>query len=239
MRNLTTTLLATLLWLAGLALPAQASESATLSVDAVREQTLAFARTALQPPDGATRSEISVPALDPKLRLRHCEQPLGFEPQRANPRSGRQLVKVRCDDAQPWAIFVPVKVQYWMQVVTTARPVARNSALQAADLRVEEVQLQQLRDDYLTRLDQAIGMVSRRSLPAGASLSQQLLQLPKLVKRGDSVVISASTGPVAARMPGIALADGRRNEQIPVRNEQSKRVIRARVTAPGQVSVAM
>ena len=40
-------------------------------------------------------------------------------------------------------------------------------------------------------------------------------------------------------MPGEALSDGGFNEQIRVRNLNSNKVIKAQITAPGQVEVAM
>ncbi|KPW30067.1 Flagellar basal-body P-ring formation protein FlgA [Pseudomonas coronafaciens pv. atropurpurea] len=41
------------------------------------------------------------------------------------------------------------------------------------------------------------------------------------------------------RMPGEAMSDGGFNEQIRVKNLNSQRVIKASVTGPGQVEVAM
>jgi flagella basal body P-ring formation protein FlgA len=40
-------------------------------------------------------------------------------------------------------------------------------------------------------------------------------------------------------MPGEALSDGGLSEQIRVRNLNSQRVVKARVTGPGQVEVSM
>ena len=54
-----------------------------------------------------------------------------------------------------------------------------------------------------------------------------------------TVVISARSGTLSVKMPGEALSDGGLSEQIRVKNLNSKRVIRARVTAPGQVEVAL
>jgi flagella basal body P-ring formation protein FlgA len=53
------------------------------------------------------------------------------------------------------------------------------------------------------------------------------------------VVISARSGTLNVRMPGEALSNGGMSEQIKVKNLNSQRVIKARVTAPGQVEVAL
>jgi flagella basal body P-ring formation protein FlgA len=65
------------------------------------------------------------------------------------------------------------------------------------------------------------------------------LEQQALVLKGDQVVIIARSGTLAVRMPGEALAQGGLSEQIRVRNLNSKRVVKARVTGPGQVEVAM
>jgi len=52
-------------------------------------------------------------------------------------------------------------------------------------------------------------------------------------------VISAGNSTIQVKMPGEALSAGSVGEQIRVRNLNSKRVVKARVTGPGQVEVAM
>jgi len=62
---------------------------------------------------------------------------------------------------------------------------------------------------------------------------------PKLIRRGDQVVIVATTGGISVRMAGTAMADGRRDEQITVKNKSSNRLIKVRVVAPGTVQAVM
>ena len=50
---------------------------------------------------------------------------------------------------------------------------------------------------------------------------------------------SARGSSMFVRMPGIALEEGAIGQQIKVRNARSQRTVHARVTAPGQVEVAM
>jgi flagella basal body P-ring formation protein FlgA len=60
-----------------------------------------------------------------------------------------------------------------------------------------------------------------------------------VIRKGDQVVITARTGTMAVKMPGEALSNGGMNEQIRVRNLNSQRVVKARVTGPAQVEVSM
>ena len=59
------------------------------------------------------------------------------------------------------------------------------------------------------------------------------------MRKGDHVIISARSGTLSVKMPGEALSDGGLSEQIRVKNLNSNRIIKARVTAPGQVEVAL
>lgn len=63
--------------------------------------------------------------------------------------------------------------------------------------------------------------------------------MAEVVHKGDQVVISAGSSTIQVKMPGEALSAGAIGDQIRVRNLNSKRVVKARVTGPGQVEVAM
>lgn len=65
------------------------------------------------------------------------------------------------------------------------------------------------------------------------------VEMAEVVRKGDQVVISAGNSTIQVKMPGEALSAGAVGEQIRVRNLNSKRVVKARVTGPGQVEVAM
>jgi flagella basal body P-ring formation protein FlgA len=79
------------------------------------------------------------------------------------------------------------------------------------------------------------GLSSRRALRAGEVLRKsQLLQIP-LVKKGEVVRIVARRDQVEVTMTGEALDAGPRDAVVRVRNASSGNVIRARVTAEGEV----
>ena len=92
---------------------------------------------------------------------------------------------------------------------------------------------------YLTDPNQALGKKLTRPLQADQIIVPAMLLLAESVRRGDHVIISARSGGITVRMPGEAMASGVLGEQINVRNQRSQRVIRARITGPGQVEVGM
>ena len=184
-----------------------------------------------------SRVEVSAARLDPRLKLSRCSQPLEFEPQNSNPRAGRVLVKLRCTGQKPWAIYVPLNIQIWKTVVTATRPLRRGDNISQKDVTLREVKLKHTSAHYLTQLEHAIGQVLTRDTAEASPLASNYLKKPKLVKRGDNVLIVTKSGSVSVEMMGTALADGEKNQQIAVRNQHSERIIKARVIERGKVQV--
>lgn len=185
------------------------------------------------------RHEVQINRLDPRLRLPVCDQELSVSLQSPAQPIGRLTLSVRCEGSRPWSVFVPGEVRLYRDVVIVRRPLNRGNVLRAADIALLERDVGLLNQGYLTDLNQALGKQLTRPLQPDQVLSPSNLELAEVISRGDQVVISASSGTISVRMPGVALQDGAVGEQIQVRNQSSQRVIRARVMGPGQVEVAM
>ncbi|MDB2410320.1 flagellar basal body P-ring formation chaperone FlgA [Pseudomonadales bacterium] len=219
--------------------PATANLAVTINATEIQALTLNYVRQQSNTDNPLTRFEYSAAPIDSRLTLRRCSQPLSFTPQKANARAGRKLIKVRCDDHKPWSVFIPIQFAQWQSVVTAARPIQRNDIINAADIVIREQKLQGLSSNYLIRINDAIGTRATRPVDAGKPLNSNGLAQPKWIKRGDQVIIIANSQGVSAKMAGTAMGDGSKGQQIKVRNLSSKRVIKARVIAPGKVQTVM
>ena len=187
--------------------------------------------------DVGRRVEIDISRIDPRLPLSQCEQPLIASMNQTQRPVGRINVKVECFGSAPWTKYVPVNVQVYEPVLITTRPLARGEVLSQADLSFEESDVSLLRGSYLQSPELALGMEVKRSLPAGAPLVQEALAAPLLVKRGDTVTLSAKAGTVEIRQQGVALQSGELGKRINVRNTNSDMVVQAVVTGLGEASV--
>ncbi|WAH57397.1 flagellar basal body P-ring formation protein FlgA [Pseudomonas silvicola] len=185
------------------------------------------------------RYEIQVNTLDPRLHMGLCDKELTAALQSPATPIGRVSVRVRCEGSSPWTVFVPAQVKLFRDVVTTTRPLKRDSVIEDGDVAMRERDVSLLSQGYLTALDQAVGQKLLRPTVNDQVLSPAHVEAPDTIKKGDNVVITATTGSLAVKMPGEALSKGAMSEQIRVRNLNSNRVIKARVTGPGQVEVAM
>jgi len=107
------------------------------------------------------------------------------------------------------------------------------------DVALRERYVGQLNQGFLPSLDQAIGQRVVRPTAMDQVLAPVQVEQPEVIRKGDQVVITARAGTLAVKMPGEALSNGGMNEQIRIRNLNSQRVIKARVTGPGQVEADM
>lgn len=212
------------------------SQSLRSAVQSYLEQNVAeyLARSQVQ-----GRAEISVNRLDPRLSLPICDQALSITLESPAQPIGRVTTRVRCDGASPWTVFVPAQVKLFREVLVASRPLTRNHLLTGNDALLAERDVSLLNQGYLTEPAQAIGSRLNRALQADQIILSQHLDADDVIRKGDEVVISAQTGQVNVRMPGIAMTAGSLGQQINVQNLRSKRVVRARVTGPGQVEVAL
>ena len=185
------------------------------------------------------RYEIQVNQLDPRMHMPMCDKELTATLESPAQPMGRVTVKVRCDGASPWSVFVPAQVRLFREVVTTTRPLKRASIISPEDVTLRERDISVSSQGYLVSVDEAIGQKLVRPMVADQLITQVHLEQAEVVRKGEQVVISARSGTLNVKMPGEALSNGGINEQIRVKNLNSQRVIKARITAPGQVEVAM
>jgi flagella basal body P-ring formation protein FlgA len=183
-----------------------------------------------------TEYEINLVPLVDHLNLPLCSQPIKvFTPNLVKP--GRTAVNVRCNVGKTWATFVSVMVTPFENVVVLTQPLQRGETVTARHVSLVRKDVSSLQGNYLTQLDSILNKQVVRNLPTGTVVFPKDVVEPKLIKRGERVVITASKSGLGISMNGIAQSDGSRGQLIHVKNQNSGRVISAVVTDVGQVSV--
>lgn len=226
-----------------LAAGAGAGQLQALDHNGLRQNVESFMRgqiPALQARYGArSRIEFALVAMDSRLNLPDCAQPLALSIREQGNLASRINVQVACNAGLGWNVYVPVDVAIYAPVVSTAGPLARGATVGADDIQLVDTDITRLNGQYLSRVEDAVGLSLKRQLNAGTPITGDMLAQPTLIKRGDAVTITVESDGLAVRMPGVALSDGRRGEQIRVKNSNSAKVVDAQVTEAGQVAVAM
>ncbi len=184
------------------------------------------------------RVAYQISPIDPRLRLADCDEAMAIliDPGKL---LGRLTAKVECRGQSPWSIYVPVTVKLYKSIVTTRRPLARGALLERKNLQIREKEVSRLTQGYFVTTKALINKQLKRSLAINSVITPDAIIEPKAIKKGDSVMIVASSGTLKVRSPGIAMSDGRIGQQIRVKNSASKRVVNARVKQKGLVEVAI
>lgn len=183
--------------------------------------------------------EISVANLDSRLRLSRCQSPLRQEIGSARPYGSNLTMKVSCDNPKPWSIYVPARINTFAEVAVVARSLARGAVLSADDVILKRMSTSQGGSGLIQDLSQVVGKELKRKLDQGEPIRVSQLKSPQVIRRGDKVILEASTASISVVTTGTALANGQLGDRIQVRNEKSNRVVDAEVIAPGKARVAL
>lgn len=182
---------------------------------------------------------IEVSNLDTRLRLAACGEGLRtfFAP---GSRTGsRRTVGVSCQTPKPWTIYVAVRIVYRGEVLVAARALPRGAVISAADLVIEERDLEAGPTGYLTDPYLAVGKRTARPVRLGMPLTSGLLEEVQVIQRGQRVWLLAEAGRLSVRMAGTALQSGAPGDRIRVQNSASSKVIDGVVGDDGIVRIGL
>ncbi len=207
-------------------------------------QSLAAVRSAAE---GALRRQIDpqlggvtlkAAALDARLRLATCPTALQTFAQPPRSNQARAVVRVSCSDGATWTLNVPVEIRRELEVLVLKRAVTRGEILGAADVVAQKRQVASLSSPYVGRVADLAGRPTRRPLPEGTPVTAESLSAALLIKRGQTVTLTASTAGFEVRAPGRALADASASQRLRVQNLDSLKVVEGVAESDGVVRVS-
>ncbi|MES2626054.1 MAG: flagellar basal body P-ring formation chaperone FlgA [Pseudomonadota bacterium] len=213
----------------------QTTSQSLLEISNTAEQ---FALASL---DASTYSDVVVTtqALDPRLRLKQCENPLQASTNNATLRAGRTTVNVRCDGVSPWSLYVPVTISANAAVVMIKGPVTRGTVLGAGNLAVVQMPVAQLPPNYLSDITQVSGRELSRAINGDTYATVAMLKEKNMIQKGQEVIILAQSASFQVRMSGTALENGQSGERISVKNNNSGRTVEGKVVAENVIAVGL
>lgn len=125
----------------------------------------------------------------------------------------------------------------WRIVPTAAKPLKRGEVITASDVRLSRVNGTSMLPDLVEQIGDVVGRVLLRDVGQGEMFSAKAVQIPAVIESGSRVTMIYRKGRLEATARGVALEDGADDQEINVRNESSKKVVRARVREKGVVMV--
>ena len=224
--------LALVLGLCANALPAHAERQ---SLAAVAMQAEAFISD--YPYNSAYSPRFELAKMDSRLNLKPCSKPLKIDFTHAAKTMGNTSLSIRCPAPVEWKITLPVRISVFDDVIVNKTPLIKGQKIDENALAYKKTDVSRLNQGYFSKASQLAQLQAKRNLPAGSILNPGNLSPRQLVKSGEQVTILFRSNGLSIKSTGRALQSAHIGEAVKVRNSGSNRVIEARVSAPGQVTV--
>lgn len=132
---------------------------------------------------------------------------------------------------------VVAKLDVTGSVVRSSRALSRGEDVDADAIEVVDGELEGILLDRLPTIGELVGAQARRAIRAGEILTDAAVMVPPVVKSGDEVRVSVSTGAIEVTGVGRASGSGRVGDLIRVLVPSSRRGLNARITGPGTVEI--
>jgi flagellar basal body P-ring formation protein FlgA len=149
------------------------------------------------------------------------------------------VVAVSADGTAPQRVRVTGQLHEMVDIPVLARRVAAGEMLTASDIRWVTVRGQTLQKHSILAAEDLVGLTPKRTLRPGVPISTTDVQRPVMVSKGELVVIALQTPQMLLSARGQAMNSGSKGDAIRVANIQSRQIIEAVVTGPGQVAVGI
>ena len=201
-------------------------DSASAEIEDLRGlEALAQKEAVLHLPPLSDRQRLIAGPIEAHVRLQHCSRPITPVVSAGAHMRDRILVELRCPGAQPWHLYVPVRLVGTSPVAIAAHAIVAGSTLSDKDIRVEQRDIPELPPGFLDDPTVAFGLTVARPISSGAVITNQYLVSAKAVQRGQTVTLIADSGPMSIRMEGKALGDALINQRVKVENLSSGKIV--------------
>ncbi|SBS25576.1 flagellar basal body P-ring biosynthesis protein FlgA [Marinomonas aquimarina] len=167
--------------------------------------------------------------------LPQCHQAISIENQRPEA-VNRTSYALSCEDPV-WKSYVPVEQSILIEGIKAITPISRGERITKQNTDIGEIDLATLRGHLYTSANPPYGLVASRNIRINHYITDQVTELPDLIKKGSNVLITAQSNSIVVRMNGVALEDGVKGEQIRVQNVSSGRIVYGKVVSDGEVLV--
>ncbi|MCK5647726.1 MAG: flagellar basal body P-ring formation protein FlgA [Gammaproteobacteria bacterium] len=205
------------------------------SHEQIRNTAVEFVRSQL--PEDVTIKTIKAGKIDSRIHFKQCSQALEASSSISKRITKSWTIGVRCYGDTPWSIYIPVKTILSRKMFVSKTTIIRGEIITPDKITLMEQQISHQNQKHFSILANITGREARRTIRPNRVINSSMLQEALLVRKKESVLIYAKSQTLQVSMKGTALKNGRYNEMIKVRNNSSKKIIDALVTARGIVSV--
>jgi len=181
--------------------------------------------------------QLKLGQIDSRLKLALCSEDLTVFTQKNTLKAGRNSIGIKCNSHKKWTIYTSAMISIYQEVIVLSQPIKRGGFYTESALHLEKREISTLRSGFFTTPENIINKQATRNLNHNAVITQSNITEPKLIKRGQKVIIKVNSPNLEISVAGIALMDGIKNQNIRIKNIKSKQIVQATVVKQGQVVV--
>lgn len=216
---------------------ANTTSSEIINTEDIRQEIVYFIES--QIPTNSNDLEITPYKISKALKLPTCQHPVELNREGGKPDFyGRNTIKVSCFQPK-WSFYSGATVKAYGEVIIAASPIAKGEIIAASHISYRRIDLSRASGNTLTSPETIIGKAAKRPIRQGKQLSSHFFEEPMLIKRGNAVTIQAVGKSMTISTSGEALSNGRRGQNIRVRNIKSNREIIGTVKDKNTVTVML
>lgn len=136
-------------------------------------------------------------------------------------------------------VWVSAKVVQTKDVVLATRVLPMNHVIEAGDVRLEKVNVQDITGSIFFDVNMLLGMKIKRPITANAQIREDYVYKPAVIKKGETVDVVVESGAVTITVRCAAREDGFLGKAIRVENMSSGKDISGIVVGTGKVLVRL
>lgn len=184
--------------------------------------------------DHDDRIQVTASNLDSRMGSRTCQQPLDVGLANNATLDRQTTVLLNCHGNDGWRLFIPVRIQQMRAIVVAARPLSPGDVIGRSDVKLNHVDIHQLRDSAHTNVDDLLGAQVKRRIGTNQAIQDRHTCF---VCRGQDVTIISGSNGLEIRATGVARSDGFLGDRVTVRNTRSNQDVQAVVSGSNEVRV--
>jgi flagella basal body P-ring formation protein FlgA len=147
------------------------------------------------------------------------------------------ILSVTGEDQETLELRAIAKISEFRELPIAKHALPKGSIVSPSDVVMARLNAAALPKDVAAEPELIIGLETSKPIHVGAVFRSSDLRATPVIPAGGSVVLRFHTPYFEATAAGTALEAGAEGQEIRVRNNESKKIIRGRVIEPGIVSV--
>ena len=181
-------------------------------------------------------ASIQLRKLTPELKIPLCKSNLELLDKDLSNIAGRMTISVFCRQPK-WRVFVPVTVEGKQPVVMTTHGILKRAVIKEGDVKQVLLNYKRIPSGGMVDVSKVVGMRTKKAIAPNTVIKVRDLQPPYWVFKNKQVNIITRIGGIEVKTRGTALESAVADEQVPIRNNTSEKIIKGIVIAPNTVLV--